>query len=374
MLHVKFGLCSRSWTLLILLLAISSMLLAPVVHATPPMEEIRAIISQRALRAPPPELLAALDSENLGESLRAIDPYAHYLPPAIISDNFSPSLYLGIEIFDYKSRRWIRSYPGGPAARAGIPEIGILQAINNKSVKNNDIDKISQVLDKAMREDRVTLTVSSLLNSRAKTYKVKPIASQPSSITWDRIGSNVVVRIRNFTAHDTAPRLLALCEALVRTETRIVIDLRGCSGGDLYESIEIAGLFVAAGRLLASTYDRKGLVQTYRSPPGRKLVNPIWLLIDQRTASAAEIMAGILQYHKLAHVVGDRSYGKFVSQTIFPLSEGGELWLTTLAVRLPDNLDRSGKGIKPDILYHDISVAKFVDIIGNLSNDFVVPN
>lgn len=374
MRHVNIGLCSKSWAILLLLAIISLTLFVSVAQADPSIDELRSIIAKKALRPPPAKLLAALDAKHLAKGLLAIDPYARYVPPPFYSGNSSSAFHLGMEVFAYKSRLWIRSDPDGPADQAGIPEIGLLLAINNINVENDNLPKISSVLDRAVRENRVMLTVSSPSDSKGKTYKIMPVPYQPSSITWNRIGNDIIVSIRDFVSHDTAPSLSALYTTLVRPGTRFVIDLRGCSGGDFYESLDVAGLFVSAGRRLASTYNRTGVVQTYRAPQGKKLSNPVWLLIDGRTVSAAEIFVGILQYYKLAHVVGEQSFGKFVSQTIFPLSEGGEFWLTTLAIRLPDNISREGKGVKPDIHYPDISVTKVADIIKTISNDLSIPH
>ncbi len=374
MRHVNIGLCSKSWAILLLLSTIDLTLIVSVAQPAPSIVELRSIIAKKSLRPPSAKLLAALDTNHLATGLLAIDPYARYVPPPFYPGNSSSSFHLGMEVFAYKSRLWIRSDPNGPADQAGIPEIGLLLAINNINVENDNLSRISSLLDRAVQEERVILTVSTSPESKGKNYKIMPVPYRPSSITWNRIGTDIIVRIRNFVSHDTAPSLSALCTTLVRPGTRVVIDLRGCSGGDFYESLDVAGLFVPAGRRLASTYNRTGVVKTYRAPQGKKLSNPVWLLIDSRTASAAEIIVGILQYYKLAHVAGEQSFGKFVSQTIFPLSEGGELWLTTLAIRLPDNISRVGKGIKPDIYYPDISVTKVSDIIKTISNDFSIPH
>jgi len=369
----------RSWPILLLLTAMAMTLAGAVVHAgaimhaAPPIEEIRTIMLQRALWPPSSKSLAALDTENLQAGLRAIDSYARYVPPSSLLGYSSPSPSLGIDIISYKSRPWVQADPGGPADKAGIPEIGKLQAINGTKVFDVDFSKVLALFDLAVRHGRVSLTLSSRSDGKRKTFKVQPVKFQSSSLMWRRIGDNVIVRIREFIAHDTAPGIAALYNTLVRSNSQVVIDLRGCSGGDLYEAIEIAGMFVAAGLPLASTYDRSGMIQTYRAPPGHKLASSTWLLIDRRTASAAEIFAGILQYYHLAHLVGEQSAGKCVSQTPVPLSDGGKLWLTTLAIYFPNGMSCNGTGLEPDIPYHDITVTKSIDIIAELDSRTRVP-
>lgn len=335
--------------------------------AAPPMSEIRDIIAKRALQHHTITSLAALDSSHLNEGLRVIDPYARYVPPLVLSRASTPARNLGVEVFFDQSRIWVRPDPGGSADKAGIPEIGELQGINHKNVQGDNLDEISTQLVAAVQKEVVTLTIADGPSGKKKSYKVGATVSQPSSITLHRQGPAKVVHIREFVSHDTAPGLSARMTELVRPGDRVVLDLRGCSGGDLFEALEIAGMFVPAGLPLISTYDRLGVVQTYRALSGRKLKNPEWVLIDQRTASAAEILAGILQYHHVARVVGERSFGKCVSQTLIPLSDGGGLWLTTMGVRFPDETSCAGSGIKPDISYPDITVAKLSDIISKLA-------
>lgn len=351
--------------------SIHSTFIAASAFAAPPVDEIRKIVAQKSLWPQSSESLAALDIRHLEAALLAIDAYARYVPSTLSGDS-SPSVHLGIEAFVYKSRLWIRPDQGGPADQAGIPEIGELKAINGKTIQGDDLAKVSALLDKAVRETQVNLTISARSGRKGKAYRVTPAVYQSSSITWRRVGADIVIRITEFVSHDTAPRLSAILTTLDRPGTRFVVDLRGCSGGDLYEALEIAGMFVPFGLPLASTYDRSGVVQTYQAPSGRKPTNPVWLLIDHRTASSAEILAGILQHHHLARVIGERSYGKCVSQTLVPLSDGGGLWLTTLGVNFPDKTSCNGKGIIPDTSYPDISIAKLANIIEKINNDIPV--
>ena len=356
------------------MIMISLLIMTVSVHAAPPINEIYTIMSQKALRLPSPASLVALSDKNLNQRLLAIDPYARYVPPISPLKNSSLSVQIGIEIFVHKSQLWIQPVLGGPADRIGLPEIGILRAVNGRNIQGYHLDRISALLDKAVRKSPVILTVSSSIISEGKDYSIMPTTYQSPSITWRRIGNDIVMRIIEFVAHYTATGLSARFTTLVNPKTQVFLDLRGCSGGDLYEAIEIAGLFVPSGFPLASTYDRNGIVKIYHSPLGQKLKSPNLVLIDNRTASAAEILAGILQYHHLASVVGEQSYGKCSSQTLFPLSDGGGLWLTTLDIRFPDKRSCTGSGIKPDIPYSDISITKMDDIIRNISKHVLVPH
>lgn len=331
------------------------------------IDEIRFILSKKALIPPQFHELLALNDKNLDAGLKAIDPYARYVPKSELASWSSESPMLGVELFQYKSDWWIKPDAGGPAAKAGIPEVGRLLAIDGKYVVGNNMAGITAQLDEALKRKEVVLNISGSHDRKGKDYSIKPGIFNPASITWYRAEGYTVFTIRDFITRNTAPKLYALYKTLVRPNTRVVIDLRGCAGGDLYESLEIAGMFVKENLPLVATYDRKGILKTYKSPHGEKLQYPNYILIDHRTASSAEILAGILKYYHLSLLIGEESYGKFLSQTIFPLSNGGELWLTTIRISLPDKESRVNVGIKPDIFCKDVSVYTIHEIMNVIS-------
>ena len=339
---------------------------------SPPIEEIRAIMAQKVLWPPSTDILAALTTEDLEKGLRKIDPYARYVPPPSLPS--APALFLGIELFAHKSRLFIRSEPGGPAERTGVPEICELQAINGKEILNMGIAAVSALIDDALPKGQVVLSVVTRPGGKGKPYVVRPANFHSPSFTWKQIDDYFVIRIREFIAHDTAPGMAALYQTVIRSNTRVVIDLRGCSGGDLFEAIEIAGMFVSRGIPLLNTRDRAGVIKQYQSSIGQKLPSPTMLLIDYRTASAAEFLAGILQRYHLTRLVGEKSVGKFVSQTPVLLSNGGKLMVTTHAINIPDCVSYTTSGVKPDISYPNISVTKIKDIIYKISNGILVPH
>lgn len=352
---------------LFLFAALNPVLFPVQADAATVIDEIRFILSKKALIPPPLHALLALNDKNLDAGLKAIDPYARYLPTSELANWSSQSPMLGVELFQYKSDWWIKPDTGGPAAKAGIPEVGKLLAIDGKYVVGNNMAEITEQLDEAVRRKEVVLNIAGRHDRKGKNYRIKPGIFSQTSVTWYRTKGYTVFTISDFITRNTAPKLYALYKTFVKPNTRVVIDLRGCSGGDLYESLEIAGMFVKENLPLIVTYDRKGIPKTYKSPHGKKLQCPSYVLIDHRTASSAEILAGILKYYHLSFLIGEKSYGKFLSQTIFPLSNGGELWLTTIRISLPDKETRVNIGIKPDIYYRDVSVHTMHEIMNNIS-------
>jgi carboxyl-terminal processing protease len=329
-----------------------------------PIPEIRKIIAEKALHPPSAESLALLSMDHLADKLRSIDSHARYIPPAVSIQR--SSLRIGLDIFAYKSRIWVMPEPGGPASQLGFPEIGELRGVNTMRITNN-LEQVSAIIDTAIKNNNVVLDVYDMSDGQGKKFTIKPAAYKTASVTTTKIGKYVFIRISDFVSHETAPFFSGLYKTIDTSGAGIIIDVRGCPGGDLYEALEIAGMFVPAGLPLVTTYDRTGKVHSYVSPPGLKLSRPVCILMDNRTASAAEILAGILKSKSITRLVGEQSYGKCESQTIFNLSDGGELWLTTLSIHFSDDTSCTLNGVKPDVIYPDISIARFANIKDMLS-------
>ncbi|WP_437900734.1 S41 family peptidase [Sorangium sp. So ce124] len=130
----------------------------------------------------------------------------------------------------------------------------------------------------------------------------------------------------------------------------LILDLRGCAGGDLMAAIALAGDFLAEGATIASVVDIDGDETVYRSQQDRPYGFPLALLVDRRTASAAEVFAGCMKTHGRALVVGERTWGKGSVQRLLPgVAEPGAFYATVATVRLPDGEPLDGRGVDPDV-------------------------
>ena len=350
--------CKSAWLLLMLVFSVCGWTIDAVCSQPPPLAEIRSLIVQKALNPPSEQLLSQLSMDQLNERLRALDSHARYLPPAAVPQPAVSPTRIGLNIFAYKARIWATTEPGGPASLQGVPEIGELREVNGTPVAGN-LQQTTALIDRAIREGKVIVRIG---DGKEKRYTLFPSAAKIGSTTTREAGNATFIQISDFVSHETAPFFASLYTTLHRSGATLILDLRGCSGGDLFEALEIAGLFVPAGFPLISTYDRTGKIHAYSSPAGTKLPRPSGILMDNRTASAAEVLAGIFKSYTLAPLVGERTYGKCESQTVFKLSDGGELWLTTLAIHFADNSTCTQVGVEPDIPYPDISIAKVAAI------------
>jgi len=337
------------------------------VQAAVPISEIQSVISARALHPPLPSKLSSLNEDNLDQVLKELDPYARYIPPVTQQlKKKAPPRYLGVEVFKHESTLWVRSTPNSPASQAGLPEISMLFAINHKQAQGNDLSQVLALIDKAVLNDDVLIEVIEKTGDAQASYSVKPHVRSAKAFSQQYVNGYLVIRIDEFLTRNIAPALSAIYRVLVDQQTEVILDLRGSVGGDLYEALEIAGMFVPVGQHLVNTYDRQGVVVRYKSMPGRKLKAPVGVLIDKHTASAAEVLAGILKFYRLSSVIGEQSYGKCLSTTVMPLANKGELWFTNLGIRFPDNSSCTDIGIKPDINISDISILKLTDILNRV--------
>ena len=132
---------------------------------------------------------------------------------------------------------------------------------------------------------------------------------------------------------------------------RLILDLRDNSGGLLSAAIEVTDIFLERDRLIVSVKGREGSnSRDFRSAASQLFSEPLVVLLNEGSASASEIVAGALSVLGRARLVGEQSFGKGSVQTIFPLSDGAGLRLTTAMYFLPDGSTIHEQGIEPDYL------------------------
>lgn len=170
------------------------------------------------------------------------------------------------------------------------------------------------------------------------------------------------VRIAQFqekTDEDLAKALKALQEEAKGTLSGLVLDLRNDPGGLLDQAVKVADHFVDDGLIVYTEGRDKDSKMQFSAKKGSKEPNyPIVILINGGSASASEIVAGALQDHKRAIVMGTQSFGKGSVQTIIPLSDDSGLRLTTARYFTPNGRSIQAKGITPDIVVERLEIPK----------------
>lgn len=222
-----------------------------------------------------------------------------------------------------------RVWPG-PAARAGILAGDVIAAVDGKDTKGWTVDKVSA----ALRGNAATPVKVSVIRNGVNAPIVFDLSREDvhiPSVPYVTILDDGIayVPLQQFTETTTAEMRDALEQVRKSGARSLVLDLRGDPGGRVEAALDIANQFLAKGTCLAAVRSRQG-VEAYRAddePVSSSI--PVVALVDGGTASAAEILVGALQDHGRALVVGQRTFGKGLVQSVYNLSDGYALKLTT---------------------------------------------
>jgi carboxyl-terminal processing protease len=170
------------------------------------------------------------------------------------------------------------------------------------------------------------------------------------------------IRIHEFRSHETRRALETTINALhaepaaalASGQQRLVLDLRYASGGDLFEMMDAASLFLRGGLQLATVVNGDEVQQAYSALPGmQRVFRPVLLLIGQGTASASEVFVRALERYGMAFSIGSETRGKCLSQRLFRLPNGGQMLLSNRRILDPDGHYCAGHGIAPDLAVAD---------------------
>ena len=243
--------------------------------------------------------------------------------------------------------RVVRTYADSPARGAGIGAGDVIVAVDGRSLAGTSSAKGSDRI-KGRPGTKVTLSVRHAGKVRKVALErarvtVPVVSSRVRTVAGDKLG---VVRLSTFSSGAHGEVRSALEKLVGRHVRGIVFDLRGNGGGLVTEAQLIASAFLEDGTIV-TTRGRAVETQTLKAL-GKAVVPdlPLVVLVDHDSASASEIVTGALQDRKRATVVGVRTFGKGVFQTILELSNGGALDITAGQYFLPSGRNLGGKGVK----------------------------
>ncbi|MBI2838701.1 MAG: S41 family peptidase [Acidobacteria bacterium] len=284
-----------------------------------------------------------LNSENaiygsIHGLLRQLDPHSQFLDPSAYStlrEEHRGHFYgLGITIQKIEDRLTVISpIEGTPAHRMGIRAGDVIVKIENESTKDMTSDQAAKKL-RGPKGTSVTIEIArqgidELLRFTVVRDEI-PLHSVPYYFMLsDRITG--FIGVKNFTETTSDELTAAIHDLAGRGMTRLVLDLRGNTGGILDQAIEVSDLFLPKGQLIVYTRGRiRGSSQEYyASEDGQEEKLPLIVLVNHGSASAAEIVAGAVQDHDRGLVIGETTWGKGLVQSIFPLKYNAALALTT---------------------------------------------
>jgi carboxyl-terminal processing protease len=285
------------------------------------------------------------------------DRFSHYLDPhelrqfeVAASGRFSG---VGLTVTGVKRGLRVASVlPDTPAQRARIEEGDLITAVDGRSLAGVP-PEVSTARIKGPRGTSVKLRVVSTSGGGTRNVELErasvelPVA--PGEIR--RAGTSKAAYVR-YTSFRTGAHgdLRSTVERLYRRGAEgLVLDLRDNGGGLLNEAVMSESVFLSKGELVVSTDSRTMGHRDYEATGDPLPQHPTVVLINRDTASAAEILASALADHRLATIVGTRSFGKGTFQEVIHLAAGGALDLTVGEYFTADGTSLAGKGIKPDV-------------------------
>nr|WKN39063.1 S41 family peptidase [Tunicatimonas sp. TK19036] len=303
--------------------------------------------------------------------LKSLDPYTNYIPEDDIEDyrTMTTGQYGGIGAVIGKrngKNLVLMPYRGFPAERSGLKIGDELLEVDGIDVTDKNVSEISKLL-KGQANTDLTLTIK-----RYGEEYTMPVTLNRERITVDNVPYSGMVtedvgyiKLSNFTTGAGREVEKALIRLKEEGAKKIVFDLRGNPGGLLSESVNVSNVFVDKGSEIVSTKGKvKDWNKTYRAPHNPVDTEiPLAVLTSSRSASAAEIVSGVVQDYDRGVLVGEKTFGKGLVQATRPLTYNSQLKVTTAKYYTP-----SGRCIQAIDYSHrgeDGSVGRVPDSLRN---------
>lgn len=346
------------------------------------------------------------------------DPYTYYMDPTEYADfkEQTSGVYSGVGMSVAMKNRLVTvvaAFEGGPAASAGIKSNDIIVGVNGVSTEGKTLDAVvasikgtegSEVTLKIYRPRAATSSSTTTATTSAQGNGSTPTTSTTATSTTTTTGTaeltvklaglpaggqnteyNLVrktidVPVTKTTIMSAGSKKVAVIEfstfsqnsaAALRAEVQkaidtnkvdaIVLDLRGNLGGLLDEAVQVASIFIPKGQVVVSESGLHVSKEVLKAEGGAYSSIPLYVLTDGYSASASEVVSGALQDDKRATLVGERTYGKGLVQTVETLSNGGAVKLTVAVYLTPKGRDINKTGLTPDVKAADNPATPNVD-------------
>ena len=288
--------------------------------------------------------------------LQSLDPYSGYMSPEILKEMQTETKGefggLGIEVgMEAGVVKVISPLDNSPAERVGVKAGDYIVKINNTQVQGKSLAEAVELMRGPVGTD-INITVRRRGEKKALNFKITreiiEIKSVKSNIIDDEVG---YIRLTSFNENssDQVKKNIKNFKKEKKIK-KFILDLRNNPGGLLTQAVKISDFFLEHGEIVSTKGRKKIENRKYFAKKG-DLINgeTLVVLINYGSASASEIVAGALQDHKRAILVGESSYGKGSVQSIIPLNNKGAIRLTISKYYLPSGKSISEVGVTPDI-------------------------
>lgn len=311
------------------------------------VEEVREILDQYHLSKPDEGALNDAAIQAMIKSLN--DPYTEYFNEeqwkrfsADLEQTFTG---IGIVIVEEDGVVYVEDVlPGSPAEAAGVLPGDAVSSADGKTAKGLSVPEVQQLL-RGIEGTTVKLGVKR--DGKEQSFSIVRKTIQQPVASGQMMGDGVgYVALTGFTS-DAGSLFAKQIEKLEKTGMKsLLVDLRGNGGGYVNAAQQIASLFIRDG-VLANLKDRSGKNNPITASGGGKSY-PVTVLVNGQSASASELLAGALQDYGIAKLVGGKTYGKGVVQSIIPLQSGGVIKVTVQEYFTPNGRRVDKTGLTPD--------------------------
>lgn len=244
----------------------------------------------------------------------------------------------------------IRVFEGSPAEQAGIRPGDVIYKVDGEEVTGVDLTLIVNNYVKGEEGTEVVITV---FREEEEEYQDITVTRSPIDVQTvsgkmleDGIGYISVLEFDQITDSQFTTQIEELKKQGME---KLIVDLRNNPGGELTTVVSMVDYVVKDGGRILTVADKYGKEEVYQAEDGHSLDLPMAVLVNGNSASASEVFTGALKDYGAAVIVGTKTFGKGIVQTLLPLSDGSAVKLTTNHYYTPDGHDIHGKGIEPDV-------------------------
>jgi carboxyl-terminal processing protease len=338
------------------------------------IERISTILEQIRARYVEPIDDDKLVADAVNGVLKGLDPYSKYMDPeaydALQDQNRGEYGGLGLEVrMEAAGARVNATFDDAPARRAGLKPGDLITRIDDTSLEGMSLEQVTERM-RGKPDTEITLTLQHKGQQASETVKVKRALVRWQSVRGRMLEPGLAyLRITNFQEH-TGEMLAATIDRLWRENDGsmqgIVLDLRDNPGGLLTAAVAVCAAFLPSNapvvyadgaghaskmRLYASKADylRGDGPDFLANLPREVKTVPMVVLVNKNSASSSEIVAGALQDHKRASILGTKTFGKGSIQRMYPQQDGSGLKITTSYYYTPSGHKVQGQGVVPDV-------------------------
>ena len=296
--------------------------------------------------------------------LTSLDPHSGYMPPETFEDMQVDTRGafggLGIEVTQEDGFvKVVAPMDGTPASQAGIQSGDFITHVNGEAILGLTL---SEAVDKMRGPVGSEVSLTIVRNLDQEPFDIV-ITRDVIKLTAARVRVEddvIIVRVTTFNEQTTPNIEKGIKEKIDELSGKdnvsgFVIDLRNNPGGLLSEAISVSDMFLNQGEIVSTRGRNNGQAKRYSASKGDLAESkPIVVLINGGSASASEIVAGALQDHKRAVILGTKSFGKGSVQSVIPLGEDGAMRLTTARYYTPAGRSIQALGVVPDIIVEQL--------------------